>query len=145
MSEINTHHLRLLEAVLFASTEVLPERLLARALPEEADLPELLKELQAQYADKIVFLSWQDDVDIDMSVSMTIEVLNKSGLLADVSSALGALKVNIHSIYAKEVNQEYGKLVLTVTLHSQQHLERLSKRLLSVDGVEKVYRSLEKF
>ena len=39
MSEINTHHLRLLEAVLFASTEVLPEKLLARALPEEADLP----------------------------------------------------------------------------------------------------------
>jgi GTP diphosphokinase / guanosine-3',5'-bis(diphosphate) 3'-diphosphatase len=109
------------------------------------DVCEELHKLQAQHADKIVFLSWQDDVDIDMSVSMTIEVLNKSGLLADVSSALGALKVNIHSIYAKEVNQEYGKLVLTVTLHSQQHLERLSKRLLSVDGVEKVYRSLEKF
>ena len=56
MSEINTHHLRLLEAVLFSSTEVLPEKLLARALPEEADLPELLKELQAQYAERGVNL-----------------------------------------------------------------------------------------
>lgn len=104
-----------------------------------------LHKLQAQYADKIVFLSWQDDVGIDMPVSMTIEVLNKPGLLADISSALGALKVNIHSIYAKEINQEYGKLALTVTLNSQKHLQRLVKRLLSVDGVEKVYRSLEKF
>lgn len=109
------------------------------------DICEELHKLQSQHVDKIVFLSWQNDVDIDMPVNMTIEVLNKPGLLANVSSALGALKVNIHSIYAKEVNQEYGKLALTVTLHSQQHLALLIKRLLSVDGVQKVYRSQKAF
>ncbi|MBT3764485.1 MAG: SMC-Scp complex subunit ScpB [Rhodospirillaceae bacterium] len=78
MSEINTHHLRLLEAVLFASTEVLPERLLARALPEEADLPELLKELQAQYAERGVNLvqagkSWAFRTSPDLAAQLNRE------------------------------------------------------------------------
>ena len=60
MSEINTHYLRLLEAVLFSSTEVMAEKMLARALPEEADLPALLKELQSQYAERGVRLVQAD-------------------------------------------------------------------------------------
>jgi segregation and condensation protein B len=78
MSEINIHHLRLLEAVLFASTEVLAENLLVRALPEEADLPELLKELQAQYAERGVNLvqsgkSWAFRTSPDLAAQLNRE------------------------------------------------------------------------
>lgn len=56
MSEIDRHHLRLLEALLFASAEPLAERAIAERLPEGADLPALLAALRAAYADRGVHL-----------------------------------------------------------------------------------------
>jgi segregation and condensation protein B len=50
MSEVRPEHLRLLEALLFASAEPLDERTLAARLPEEVDVKAVLAQLQAEYA-----------------------------------------------------------------------------------------------
>ncbi len=50
MSEVRPEHLRLLEALLFASAEPLDERTLAARLPEEVDVKTVLAQLQAEYA-----------------------------------------------------------------------------------------------
>src|SRR5215204_2956198 len=50
MSEVRPEHLRLLEALLFASAEPLDERTLAARLPEDLDVKAVLGELQAEYA-----------------------------------------------------------------------------------------------
>lgn len=49
LHDINPEHLRMLEALLFASAEPLTEEALARSLPEGADLGVLLSELQQIY------------------------------------------------------------------------------------------------
>jgi segregation and condensation protein B len=49
MTDVDPFHLRLLEALLFASPEPLAERDLARYLPEGADLRRLLDELEEHY------------------------------------------------------------------------------------------------
>lgn len=53
-------NLRILEAMLFASAEPLPEAELARRLPEGIDVGELLKELQHSYAGRGVNLQQSD-------------------------------------------------------------------------------------
>ncbi|MHC8509294.1 MAG: SMC-Scp complex subunit ScpB [Rhodospirillales bacterium] len=53
---VDAEHLRLLEALLFASVEPLNERRIAARLPEGADVKELLKVLRAQYAGRGVNL-----------------------------------------------------------------------------------------
>jgi segregation and condensation protein B len=53
---VSGEQLRLLEALLFASPEPLPEDELARRLGEEADVPVLLGELAAAYAERGVNL-----------------------------------------------------------------------------------------
>ena len=45
----NPEHLRMVEALLFAASEPLDIKALSTSLPEGADVPELLKELQAIY------------------------------------------------------------------------------------------------
>ncbi|MYZ47373.1 SMC-Scp complex subunit ScpB [Propylenella binzhouense] len=60
-SETKRLHLRILEALLFASAEPVPERELARHLPADADLPALLAELQAAYAGRGVNLRRIED------------------------------------------------------------------------------------
>ena len=51
MNEMNNRHLRMLEALLFASKEIVPERLLVMKMPEGADIPALLEALREKYAD----------------------------------------------------------------------------------------------
>ena len=52
MSDVDAAHLRLLEAILFASAEALTGRELAERLPDEADVEELLRELQARSGER---------------------------------------------------------------------------------------------
>ena len=47
-----SHHLRVVEALLFAASEPLSAEQLSAALPEGADLPALLADLQANYANR---------------------------------------------------------------------------------------------
>ncbi len=56
MSDGDAQNLRLLEAILFASAEALPERVLAQRLPEGTDLAALLEDLQRRYANRGVNL-----------------------------------------------------------------------------------------
>jgi len=51
MNDVDPQHLRLLEAILFSSTEPLTEPKLAERLPDGADLPVLLLELRNRYSD----------------------------------------------------------------------------------------------
>ncbi len=49
-------NIRMVEAMIFASSEPVAEKALASRLPEEADLKEILKEVQAAYANRGVTL-----------------------------------------------------------------------------------------
>ena len=56
MSDVNQLHLRLMEALLFASANPIPEPVMAERLPDGADIPELLETLQEYYKERGVNL-----------------------------------------------------------------------------------------
>ncbi len=56
MTDVDRQHLRMLEAVLFASADPLSEKELAQRLPEDAAISTLLAALKAHYADRGVNL-----------------------------------------------------------------------------------------
>ncbi len=79
MSESNAGHLRLLEAILFASAEPLSQKLLVKRMPDDADVPALLNELQAMYADRGVNLthagnSWAFRTAPDLGQQLNVEI-----------------------------------------------------------------------
>jgi segregation and condensation protein B len=78
MSEDRFQLLRLLEAVLFASTEPLTEKVLAARLPEDTDLTGLLNELKEHYANRGVNLvhiadRWAFRTASDLATRLQIE------------------------------------------------------------------------
>lgn len=78
MSSERFEDLRLLEALLFASGEPLAPAQLARHFPDGTDIPKLLEELQALYANRGVNLvrldkSWAFRTAPDLGGRMTIE------------------------------------------------------------------------
>ena len=77
--ENDPRHLRLLEAILFASAEPVTERILANRLPEEADVSSLLEELSRTYANRGVNLvragqSWAFRTAPDLSQLLNMEI-----------------------------------------------------------------------
>ena len=56
MSELFQYHLRLLEALLFASENPIPEKVIANRLPEGVDIQTLLRKLTAMYKNRGVNL-----------------------------------------------------------------------------------------
>lgn len=79
MTESDPGHLRLLEAILFASAEPLAEKTLAKRMPDGADVAGLLKELQALYRDRGVNLihagkSWAFRTAPDLGQQLNVEV-----------------------------------------------------------------------
>ena len=56
MTEINTHALKVLEALIFASAEPVPKKVLEDKMPDGVDLESLLEELKIQYANRGVNL-----------------------------------------------------------------------------------------
>ena len=73
------HHIRLLEALLFASAEPVPERVLVRRLPEAADVGALLEELKGHYAGRGVNLvksgaSWAFRTAPDLAGQLNQEI-----------------------------------------------------------------------
>ncbi|MDP2697970.1 SMC-Scp complex subunit ScpB [Thalassospira sp.] len=77
--EIDFQHLRIVEAVLFASSEPLGEKVLAARLPEDAKINLILKELQTTYSDRGVNLiragdKWAFRTATDLAGDLHIEV-----------------------------------------------------------------------
>jgi len=78
VSDIDAGHLRMLEALLFASAEPITERAIAERLPDGADVPALLEVLQSHYADRGVTLtragaSWAFRTAPDVAAALTRE------------------------------------------------------------------------
>ena len=78
MSDTDGQHLRLLEAILFAVAEPLPEKTLAERMPDGADIAALLSELKASYANRGVNLvqagmSWAFRTAPDLSSQMALQ------------------------------------------------------------------------
>jgi segregation and condensation protein B len=79
MTETDPRHLRLVEAMLFASADPVSEKALAGRLPDGVDVVALLKELQAMYADRGVTLNragrtWAFRTAPDLAQMMNVEV-----------------------------------------------------------------------
>jgi len=82
--ELNPQHVRLLEAILFASKDPIGEKSLGERLPEGVDLTGLLAELQNQYAERGVNLiragkgwGFRTSPDLARQLSLETEVNRK--------------------------------------------------------------------
>lgn len=78
MSNANQLHLRLMEALLFASANPVPETIIAERLPDGADIPALIKTLQEHYKERGVNLvkvnkAWAFRTAPDLGAQLIVE------------------------------------------------------------------------
>jgi len=74
-------------------------------------------------------------------VRLTMEVENRTGLLAAVSTKIAAINTNIRNIEATTDEAQHARIEMTVEISDLKHLEKVIKAVKGVDGVIGVERA----
>jgi GTP pyrophosphokinase len=86
-------------------------------------------------------VEWDKGGDVvPYTVRLSIQVEDRKGILADVSSKIANINTNIRNVEAT-VNAEMGRIDMTVEISDVKHLQKVIKSLRSVDGVVDVERA----
>ena len=73
-------------------------------------------------------------------VRLTLEVTDRKGILADVSSRVAGVDTNIKTLEASTDELE-GRIEMTLEVNDLKHLEKVIKSLRAIEGVRNVERS----
>jgi GTP pyrophosphokinase len=75
-------------------------------------------------------------------VRLTMQVEDRKGILADVSSRIAAINTNITNVEATGADNDHlGRINMAVEIKDVKHLEKVIKLLRGVEGVLDVERS----
>ena len=86
-------------------------------------------------------VEWDKDADVSpYTVRLSIQVEDRKGILADVSAKIAGINTNIRNVEAK-VDDQIGRIDMTVEISDMKHLQKVIKSLKAVDGVVDVERA----
>jgi GTP pyrophosphokinase len=86
-------------------------------------------------------VEWDKSTDPSpYTVRLSIQVEDRKGILADVSSKIAGINTNIRNVEATTTDQ-MGRIDMTVEISDVKHLQKVIKSLRSVDGVVDVERA----
>jgi guanosine-3',5'-bis(diphosphate) 3'-pyrophosphohydrolase len=86
-------------------------------------------------------VEWDKGTDAaPYTVRLSIQVEDRKGILADVSSKIAGINTNIRNVEAT-VDSQMGRIDMTVEISDVKHLQKVIKSLKSVEGVVDVERA----
>ena len=75
------------------------------------------------------------------TVRLSLQVEDRKGILADVTSKIAGINTNIRNVEARSDDDQTGRIDMTVEISDVKHLQKVIKSLRSVDGVVDVERA----
>jgi guanosine-3',5'-bis(diphosphate) 3'-pyrophosphohydrolase len=91
--------------------------------------------------DRRIDVEWDKGSDPSpYTVRLSIQVEDRKGILADVSSKIAGINTNIRNVEATTTDQ-MGRIDMTVEINDVKHLQKVIKSLRSIDGVVDVERA----
>ncbi len=92
--------------------------------------------------DRRIDVEWDKGTDAaPYTVRLSIQVEDRKGILADVSSKIAGINTNIRTVEAT-VDSQMGRIDMTVEISDVKHLQKVIKSLKSIEGVVDVERSV---
>jgi GTP pyrophosphokinase len=92
--------------------------------------------------DRRIDVEWDKGADPSpYTVRLSIQVEDRKGILADVSSKIAGINTNIRTVEAT-VDDQRGRIDMTVEISDVKHLQKVIKSLRSVEGVLDVERAV---
>ncbi len=97
--------------------------------------------LQSQYAYRVISAKWVDSSQQGYKATLKLTGVDDLGLVNEVTRVIsGILNVNIHSLNISG-DEGFFQGLITVHINNNKQLNNLIKKLLEIDGIEKVTRN----
>jgi GTP pyrophosphokinase len=96
------------------------------------------------HPERRIDVEWEKSPDTTTryTVRLTMQVEDRQGILADVSSRIADINTNITNVEARSASNDdhHGRIDMTVEIKDLKHLERVMKSIRGVEGVLDVER-----
>ena len=87
-------------------------------------------------------VEWDKGADaLPYTVRLSLQVEDRKGILADVTSKIAGINTNIRNVEATSDADQRGRIDMTVEISDVKHLQKVVKALRSVEGVVDVERA----
>ncbi len=94
--------------------------------------------------DRRIEVEWDKSKEQDAAaypVRLTMQVEDRKGILAAISTRIAGINTNITNIEAKTGDNQQGSIAMTVEIRDLKHLEKVMKSLRGIAGVMEVERA----
>ena len=91
-------------------------------------------------AQQLIALRWDDHVEGDFWVDVTVEVINERGVLASLATAIAEAESNIGNINVDPRDGKHSTVTFSLSVHDRKHLARVMRKLRSIKVVMRLYR-----
>ena len=87
-------------------------------------------------------VEWDKGADaLPYTVRLSLQVEDRKGILADVTSKIAGINTNIRNVEATSDADQRGRIDMTVEISDLKHLQKVVKALRGVEGVVDVERA----
>src|SRR3954447_106253 len=92
--------------------------------------------------DRKIDVEWDKGTDVSpYTVRLSLQVEDRKGILADVTSKIAGINTNIRNVEATSDADQRGRIDMTVEISDVKHLQKVVKALRGVEGVVDVERA----
>lgn len=85
-------------------------------------------------------VSWEGERDTKYDITLSVNVEDRKGILADITSIIAETNTDIRTVEAKTFEDQKGSIDVTVSISNLKELERITRSIRAVDGVLDVAR-----
>ncbi|MGN1138213.1 MAG: ACT domain-containing protein, partial [Ruminococcus sp.] len=78
---------------------------------------------------------WENEIRDTFQATLELVCNDRTGLLADVTIALSSMRIFIHSLNSREIQNAQAVVTATIDVSGKEHLESIINRLRSIRGV----------
>ena len=89
---------------------------------------------------RFVNVHWDDAVETDFQVNMTLTANDRASLLADVVAVIGEYKIYLNNLNARTAKNNVAIIDMTLEIKNMDQLSKIMNTLKQVDGVISVVR-----
>ncbi len=103
--------------------------------------PNVPKDLKdAEEPERYVKVRWEKGVKDNFRSTLEVICSDRTGLLADVTVALSAMRIFIHSLNSRQLSDGKAIITATIDISDREHLDLVVNRLTSIKDVIEVKR-----
>ncbi|MBQ6626634.1 MAG: bifunctional (p)ppGpp synthetase/guanosine-3',5'-bis(diphosphate) 3'-pyrophosphohydrolase [Ruminococcus sp.] len=103
-----------------------------------SNVPEVIE--NCEEPERWVAAHWEEDIKETFQANIEILVKDRTGFLADVTSALSSMHIYIHMLNSRELPDGLGIISVTIDVNGMDHLRAVMAKLASINGIVSITR-----